>query len=785
MEPSMKIRQKLILGFAGIASFVAVAGLLCVRTAQEALQESIGQSSVAIAVETMDKVDQEINHAIQSFQVYCRDTAFQQAVARSNQEFEKLQNLQDYIDKTDAEWASAKQGRTGPSIKELMDNELSAELRERLKFHERNSGRETLGGVLVTNKYGAIVGLTRQTSGYRQDDEPWWQKAREDGLYVGGVKYDERTGTYSINIAIRADNPQKEFVGVLKAVLSFQGTINIIKKARALAGRNIARLGLFDQDGKLIYDESGEPERLSSISQERFFDQIADDRGYFLKRPEKGKEPEDRLLVYARSQRHGNHKGLGWILAMEYRTAELFAPVARLKRILLGTSLLLTLLAVVSGLVISGTITKPLSKLKAAADKIHKGELSTRAHVKTTDEIGQLADAFNHMAEQRSRAENALGISEAKLDAILRAIADEIALIDEDLNIIWTNDVAKRTYGDDIIGKKCYEVYHQRSTPCEPHPCPALRAFRDGKVHHYEAQVTNRQGMIKYLDTIANVAFRNEDGKPTAVLEICRDITERKQVEEALDKLNKDMEAANVELTRTNKDIEEFAYITAHDLKTPLRAIGTLADWIAADYADKFDEPGREQVKLLVSKAKQMAALIDDILEYSRLGRNDAKKEEVDLNIVLGEVIAAINPPEHIQIASETELPTLVCEKTHVIEIFQNLLTNAVKYMDKPDGRIIVGGTEREDSWQFTVTDNGLGIDGKYFEKIFKIFQTLAPREGIESTGIGLSIVKKLVELNNGRVWVESELGKGSTFFFTLPKVCPATDASASQPPQQ
>jgi len=249
-----------------------------------------------------------------------------------------------------------------------------------------------------------------------------------------------------------------------------------------------------------------------------------------------------------------------------------------------------------------------------------------------------------------------------------------------------------------------------------------------------------------------------------------KELVALRQAEEELEKLNEHLKSAVWDLTRANRELQEFAYIAAHDLKTPLRAIGTLADWISMDYADKFDEQGKEQVRLLVTKAKQMTALIDDVLHYSRAGQSLQTNQRVDLNEILGEVIREIAPPENIKITVENKLSAVTCKKTHIIQIFQNLLGNAVKYMDKPEGRIKVTCLEQDDCWKFSVADNGPGIERRHFDRIFKIFQTLEPRDGIESTGIGLSIVKKLVELNKGRVWVESEVGAGSIFFFTLPK---------------
>jgi len=284
-----------------------------------------------------------------------------------------------------------------------------------------------------------------------------------------------------------------------------------------------------------------------------------------------------------------------------------------------------------------------------------------------------------------------------------------------------------------------------------------------------EYRIRRKDGTWYYWSEHA-MSVLDDEGHPRKWIGACVDITERKEAQKNLEKLNRELESSVRELSRANKQLEEFAHIAAHDLKRPLRGIGTLADWLARDYADKFDDAGKEQVKLLTVRAKQMSVLIDSIQQYSMLGRNIQKKQQADLNEVLSEVISIIAPPGNIEITVEDELPVLMCEKTHIIQIFQNLLSNAIKHMDKPEGQIKVNCAEEEYLWKFSVTDNGPGIHHRYSEKIFEIFQTLSPRNEIESTGIGLSIVNKLVELNNGKVWVESDIGQGSTFFFTLPK---------------
>jgi signal transduction histidine kinase len=286
----------------------------------------------------------------------------------------------------------------------------------------------------------------------------------------------------------------------------------------------------------------------------------------------------------------------------------------------------------------------------------------------------------------------------------------------------------------------------------------------------YRRILRTEEALRKAHDELESRVEQRTAELATANAALGSEIAEREKAECAMKDLNEYLESNLQKLERANKELQEFAYIAAHDLKTPLRGIGTLAHWISTDYAEKFDQQGKENVRLLTTRAKRMSDMIDGILRYSSLGRGETDKQHTDLNAVLSEVISSIGPPEHIEIRIAGPLPTLICERTQAVQIFQNLIGNAVKYLDKPRGLISVGCVERDDAWTFSVSDNGPGIHQKYFEKIFKIFQTLAPRDGSENTGIGLAIVKKIAELNGGKVWVESKPGEGSTFFFTLPK---------------
>ncbi|MBN1359414.1 MAG: PAS domain S-box protein [Sedimentisphaerales bacterium] len=251
-----------------------------------------------------------------------------------------------------------------------------------------------------------------------------------------------------------------------------------------------------------------------------------------------------------------------------------------------------------------------------------------------------------------------------------------------------------------------------------------------------------------------------------------RDVTEQHHALQKQEALMRQVAAVNEELTH-------FAYIVSHDLKAPLRGIKLLTEWLCTDYGDKLGDDAKQQLDLLQSRVGRMHNLIEGILQYSRVGRVKEDRVRIDLNVLMDNIVDAIAPPEHVRISIQGPLPTIIAEKTRVSQVFQNLITNAVKYMDKPQGQITVTCVEDGNAWKFSVTDNGPGIEEKYFERIFRIFQTLAPRDEFESTGVGLTLVKKIVELYGGKVWVESVVGQGSTFHFTLPK---QSSAAGSQP---
>lgn len=378
---------------------------------------------------------------------------------------------------------------------------------------------------------------------------------------------------------------------------------------------------------------------------------------------------------------------------------------------------------------------------------------------------GGMVLATIHDASARRRADRALQESEARMRAIFETAVDAILTIDECGVIERANPAAER-----MFGYREAELAGRNVAMLMPEP---YRSLHDGYLGHYlrtgerriigigrEVHGLRRDGAVFPMElAVAEMRL----GQRRMFTGLVRDITARKAAEDDARRLLHELTAANEELT-------SFAYVVSHDLKAPLRGIAALADWIAADHAHLFDDAGREHMRLLIGRVHRMGALIDGILEYSRVGRVRESRSAVDLGPVLAEVIDMVAASSGVTVAVAPGMPVVWAEPTRIRQVFHNLLSNAVRYMDKADGHVSVGWADEGGQWRFVVADNGPGIEPRHAERIFGLFQTLAPRDRVESTGVGLALVKKIVEMYGGMVAVEPTPGGGATFSFTLPK---------------
>jgi PAS domain S-box-containing protein len=272
------------------------------------------------------------------------------------------------------------------------------------------------------------------------------------------------------------------------------------------------------------------------------------------------------------------------------------------------------------------------------------------------------------------------------------------------------------------------------------------------------------------------IPYRDGKGNCIGIIGFTLDITERTLAEEELKKYRDHLEELvnerTAELTRSNKELEQFAYIASHDLQEPLRMVSSYTQLLEKRYSDKLDQDAKEFIHYAVDGANRMQFLINDLLEYSRITTQGKDFKETDVFSVLGQAIRNLQMKiENCSaIVTNGELPIIKADELHLVRLFQNLIDNALKFKGTESPRIHIGCQPDKDYWLFSVKDNGIGIESQYKDRIFQIFQRLSNRNEYPGTGIGLAICKRIVERHGGNIWMESEAESGSTFLFTIKK---------------
>jgi PAS domain S-box-containing protein len=364
--------------------------------------------------------------------------------------------------------------------------------------------------------------------------------------------------------------------------------------------------------------------------------------------------------------------------------------------------------------------------------------------------------------------------------SLLEASLDPLVTISADGKVTDVNEATIKATGlprQKLIGTDFFEYF------TEPEKALAgyKKVFQKGFVTDYPLTMRHKNG--KLIDVLYNASvYKDARGNVLGVFAAARDVTLLKQAEaelrrhrDELEALVKDRTAAleetNRELTRSNESLEQFAYVASHDLQEPLRVMSNYSQLLEKRYKDKLDQDANDFIDFIVDAASRMQRLITDLLAYSRLGRKDVSEAEVNFNEAVHKVLYSMSSTiESLNGAvTHDELPVLRAHETSIIQLFQNLIGNALKFRGEEAPIIHVGVNKDKNEWIFSVKDNGLGIEPQYHERIFQIFQRLHSKERYSGTGIGLSICKKIVSNYGGRIWVESELGKGSTFYFTIP----------------
>lgn len=380
------------------------------------------------------------------------------------------------------------------------------------------------------------------------------------------------------------------------------------------------------------------------------------------------------------------------------------------------------------------------------------------------------------ITEKKEKAQELINSNERFLYA---AKATDDAIWDWDIEadeVVRTGDGLKKHFGyDPVDASKEKEFWINK---VHPDDLQRMIAKRNQVLYHSgesywddEYRILKADGKFAYIYDKGYI-IRDKEGKPIRMIGATQNITQRREAEALLVELNTRLKKRADELVTSNIELERFAYVASHDLQEPLRMVSSFLQLFKKKYQGQIDETADQYIHFAVDGAERMKKLILDLLEYSRVGSNRDIHTAVDMNELLKDLFDLFE-----KAIEETgariiiqQLPVIKANKTQVFQLFQNLVGNALKYHSDLPPVIKIDGKEEAGQYLFAVHDNGIGIDPAFFEKIFVIFQRLHNKNDYKGTGIGLAICKKIVERHDGRIWVESQPGKGSSFYFTISK---------------
>ncbi len=349
--------------------------------------------------------------------------------------------------------------------------------------------------------------------------------------------------------------------------------------------------------------------------------------------------------------------------------------------------------------------------------------------------------------------------AESRFSKVFEASPGAMLVVDAEHNISMANALVEEIFGhtrDELLGRPVQTILPHYKT------CATRNSTSNTEQSNNRRELSGLHKLGHQVQ-IEIGCSPLEMGDEFVTLLVLSDITQRKQKEARL-------LAITAELERSNHDLEEFAYVASHDLKAPLRAIKNLATWVVEDTEETLSKESLDHLDTLQGRVLRMERLLQDLLDYSRVGKEQAKVEQVDINEVVQNAIDLTSLPESFSIIAPKDMPTLHTTRVPLELVFRNLFSNAFKHHDKGTGQVIVSWEDLGDKVAFCVSDDGPGIESRYYERIFQMFKTLKRRDEVEGSGMGLALIKKIIETQGGEIGVSSTLGEGSTFRFTWPK---------------
>ncbi|MFH1216811.1 MAG: PAS domain S-box protein [Pseudomonadota bacterium] len=546
----MKITHKLIISFWLIVVCIWSVNFYAIAETKKRLENVLIQQDVRLMEELTSGISQLLYTRLETVMEYTNDVLLRTALEESNTVFAEYPDRDTRINATDTKWTALLDASGNSLFKDLLINSLSEELREKQEYYRERYDYDLYKEIFVTNRYGAVAGLTGPTTDYRQDDEEWWQTAKKTGLHISDIAFHESVGAYSLDFTVRVTDEHDVFLGVIKAVYNIDEILHLLERRLERGEDNSLDYILATENGRVLYSSTKQERFLEDISQKNYFIKASESSGYLAL------QEDGKFYTKSAVPGHKEMRAPGWILIDVHNVEDLFAPVTNLRTKLVFFASAVTFFVFLLSLFVNRDISRPLIGLKNAVVAFGGGRLDGEIPVASKDEIGEVAAAFNAMIsklrettvsrdslaveiEERKRLEKEIRESEKKLSSIIGSLLSGIIIIDaETHNIIDANPAALELIGlprEKVIGQQC----HAFICPAEKGKCPVTDL--SVTIDHSERILVNHEG--EKVPILKSVSSEIISGR-RCLIESFIDISDRKKAEQEKEQLISELQDA-------------------------------------------------------------------------------------------------------------------------------------------------------------------------------------------------------------------------------------------------
>ncbi|MDH3385489.1 MAG: ATP-binding protein [Nitrosopumilus sp.] len=717
----MKIAKKLILSFICMGVLIGLIGYLAIYFSESALEDSITQDAVVLSKKILNDIDKNIYTRIVESQELASDPRLQTSLKISNENFDKIEDVEKYIDEIDMKWRSTPLEENNSLIENIIDFESSQILKNRINFYEKEYEEVVFAEIFTTNKYGVNVAQSSVTSDYKQNDEEWWQIAKNNGWHINDVDFDDSAGIYSIDISVRVNDEDGNFLGVMKSVVNINNILVSIQEAKSDSTHTSTQFELINKNNQIIFSTEQDWRLFEDAISRPYIKTVIEGKDHVIIKENELMEIGN-LYSFSYSEGYRNYDGLGWILILKYDTQDVLSSVLALKFIILGLSILIGTVAISFGLLISRSIAIPIKEkdnLLLVLDEF--------ALVSFTDNQGNITHANEKFCETSKYSMNEL--------------------------IGQNHRILKSDYHPQSFYKNMWDT------------------ISSGKIWNNEIKNKAKDGSLYWVKTIIAPIF-DYNGKIERYISIRTDITKNKENEETI-------KSQFQRLKKIEAEKGEFLSMITHELRSPLTPIVGWCDALKnPKILGNLDGKQIKAVNTILNNALKLQRLISDLLDAQKLemGKMSFEKSEFNvlnlMDMVLNNFEQTIKTKNIVLVNLTKDEIILKSDEKRIEQVLTNLINNSIDFVSKDTGRIEINCKNEETDVIFEVKDNGPGIEKEKQKLLFKKFyqaDTSLKREH-GGTGLGLNICKGIVEGLKGEIIVNSVLGKGTSFIFRIPK---------------